>query len=738
MKKVEQKFLNQFSNKISNTKSFEAVKNKIDFLISNPQCKKRKNFSIIFLGITIALLIAIIPTTLFFFMQPKIIEIEITNKNDLVIEYEKNTQFINSGIIVNKKLSNGKSCIASKDEIIIDCGEFNPHVLGNYNIEVFLKKQPKIKTSYEVTVIDDEILNLESNNYRKTYYIGEDITVKDFEILKNVTSGKQKVAKYTEYDIDTSSVNTQKAGTYPIQIFLNSNKAFSLSYEIEYKPLKELNIDGKYGYIDTSYSMNQPTILALKIEDNYAYPSYSEIVLKGELKKEIQDGNIVIFDNHHSQKMIFEPFNQKLIISGLTASDSTMECFKLQESDFLVALNGTIADKEILYVAQNGHLSLQTINHLKELYGGIYLDSTMNENITEFTIFNKNTTINVGNKNIGNDDKLYLGSYYNSQNEIVLKIQNDSIIQGRNSIPYTTQLIENDIIIIRTSPYNSTYHYDIKNDNIKVYSVENIYLQTLEKYDNNNQIIVGLINSYTTKFEYVVNKGEPFNCTHITRNEIEYYDIPEYHNEPLYESIVFLNITKYIFSLIDLSDEIYGTYEHYLIFKTAWSVNRHNIDYQFTYWYEIYDQFEVTELGWVEFSNALNNDLFLTFHPENKERYEVKYEKQSKTFDIQNQSYPINLTPYEQFDFLGTYIGEDGSEVIVDSKGRIGIIQYFEGGKRILYQNIYMEYYDENCFKFYYLSQNDKDERVINHIEFTKENDVYVFKYNNTKYYLQF
>ena len=103
MKKIEMEFLKDFNDSLESRKTFKDIHDEINIerFKKEPKNKLKLSFAKLgFVGVCLLLLAIIIPTTIFLFNTPKVVGLTITNKDDLVIEYQRNCNFINKGIMV--------------------------------------------------------------------------------------------------------------------------------------------------------------------------------------------------------------------------------------------------------------------------------------------------------------------------------------------------------------------------------------------------------------------------------------------------------------------------------------------------------------------------------------------------------------------------------------------------------------------------------------------------------------
>ncbi|MDE7213270.1 MAG: hypothetical protein K2N42_01685, partial [Anaeroplasmataceae bacterium] len=722
---------------LEQNKSFEDIKASIR-IKDQPEASKRIFWTYKKVGLSLAggiillLLIILIP---YLFMKPTaltVTNISITNRSDLLVEYEKNCSFISRGVLVEKELSDGTVVQAKEDEIVVDDKEFIASQVGRYHISVYLKASPEIKAGFDVSVVDDEIIGLNLIDYRSVYYQGEQVRSEDLVLEKKLASGKKKKTKLVEYSIEDTTAKTHSIGMHEVGVVLNSNEDFRISYQVDVKSLEELNIDGKYGYTDEYSSRYSYDVLALEIIDTKATSYDSEVLISGELKKEIIDNEIVISDLKHNQTMIYKPFTNQLIIKGI-AGDPDMFCFKLTEEDYLISLTGPLVVGNQILIARTGKLSDDTLMYLRHSYGGIYLDESLGITIDSNTIFKENTTIYLKGKPLDNDQKEYMGIWYND-GKVIFEINEDGLYAGgrTESTPYT---IEESVegYRIRISSFE-VLEYSIANDTVAYYT-EGYHAATYKRFNPEYQAIVSVYPT-NSRVQWVVNKGDTLKLTVAKRNEVNYFTIPNYHGEPITEDRDFGSITQGNWYISDMDYDIYGTVDNYVHIVGSWSANKPTIDRQSTSYLEVYKNYELVEVGWVEIVDALEYDITILVHFEDGTSEQLFYNRRTRILQYKGETFNYNKRPYAGLDFVGRYSGEDDSSKIIDEVGTINYEIYYPSGyiARGNHQT-YIQSMEEDSIVLWYTYQNSKDEREIRTIELTKENNVWSFVYEGVVYH---
>ena len=735
MKKIEKEFLNDYSEAIHTTKSFKDISNKINtsrFINEKKIIFKLSYLKYVCLGL---LFVFIVPIMIYLFV-PRVVEINIINHNDLVTVYEKNASFIDEGIIVEKRMSNGEIIIAESSEFVVDSSSFVEETEGNYYIPVYLKNRPSVKTGYYVKVVKDNIVDLELVDYRDVYYQGEIITNDDIVLKKKLDNDTSRLTKYIEYTIDVSNFNNERIGIYNIEVVLNSNKNFKINYQVEVKELEDLNLDGRYGYIDTYYQNFPPTILGLEIINNKAYSNYADIIIGDNdaiLTKEIINGEIVIRDNKHSQTMIYDPYKGTLSVKGLMISDPNMDLFRLDNDDYIVKLSDNYPSNGEKFVAINGYLDNDTISHLNYLYGGICLDYELTNPIDQNTRFNSDTIIYVGVKMDENMSKEFIGTWYDRKNSVMLRIENDRLFlsSDNKSYSYTSQLI-GDEFYIRINPYIEIYRYNKANDKITIYDNTGYYLGELYRFNKDKQAIVTVKFGTSKQNLFVINKGEVFSSNIISRSKVEFITLTNYDNSPIEKDITLNASTSSTFNLLDICNDTYGTIDNFFIIRNSWSCGKDFINNEITYWYEEFFNNSIYDSGWVEIVGVNERVLTIELHSDLKENRLITYNLRNKTFSIENKDYVYNKTPFDELNIDGTYYSNNGYKIILTEDGLFSKV--VSTSNNISYQYIFVSSIEEERIVLWYTYQNIKDEREVKYLELLKVNDSYEIVLENEKY----
>lgn len=421
MKKSEKNLLNAVYEKIEDNTSFEkiAIKSGVKLDVKKKESPLKLLFSrknLAYALSIVAVIALLIPIGLIFKKENGVKQIVIANLNELAVEYQLNSNFISSGIVVKKQFADGREELCLSDEIEIDSSAFKVGVVGEYPITVTLKKNRKITTQYTVQINNEYLCGIDVELKRSVYFLGEKIGKDDIKVSKLLVNkelvgedfsgeiGKvqqelavKKEGKQSEYTIKKPEGFLTEEGVHDLGIVLNGNEQFSFNCTVFVQDLNNLYLDGLYAYTDENLQ-NGPTFLAFAITQNFITSYYSEVALEGRITKQIVDGQIQITDADNLQKAIYSTVNGTLSFKD-DVNNSNFICFKIGVNDFLIRLKGDNFYDNRYYLAKGGKLSKGTVEYLKNTYGGIWKDEQRNEAVDENTIFTKDTSLFVGNKN---------------------------------------------------------------------------------------------------------------------------------------------------------------------------------------------------------------------------------------------------------------------------------------------------------------------------------------------------
>ncbi len=624
-------------------------------------------------------------------MSPQETGIKIDNINAIAMEYEKNAMFISSGHTISKSLDNGKAVRLESSSIVIDHSAFIDGVPGHYDIHIEDKTTNR-ETSYKATVIESEIVSIKLGDFRKDYFLGENIIPQDVQIIKIRSDGTEVKAKPNEYQIGDSQYDNSQIGQYQISVTLLSNASFSLDYTVNVKDYTDISFDGKYSYIDNTYTFGAPNVFAFEIENNVMTHYYGEIYLSGLLEINIVDGNLIFSHPNITQTMRYVPAHRSFIVKGI-AGDPDLECTSLANSDFVISVVGELTQNHHnSYIAKDGTLSYSTISYLTYNYGGIYTDSSFSTEIDYYTVFDENTTVVVGHKPVINEEQPYVGIWYRKDWRSLIYLEADlTMHSGRPefSVTFTAQNDGQGNYMLRTNSQGNMYY--VKNDdtlNLLHPETGEIYL-TYRRYNPLTQLIV-TINHNNSIDQFVINKGEAFEAMTIKDDEISWYSIPSYKGELLYNDITFYNATRQSNYLTDFTGYMFGDLSRYFTIEdNDWDdilTSGHR--------YVLVEYYRLEEVGrgYIAFfdKHSIDNSYDFKITPINGKDEVFYINISTQRINEANRSYFLrglhingneqtfvqNLYPFGDLPIVGTYYASDNTELWISAKGCIGIVKH--------------------------------------------------------------
>ena len=642
--------------------------------------------------------------------------VAIQNPEDLVREYEKNCGFVSDSLVLSKKFTNGKRSVVPADEYTVDASSFHQGMVGEYEIGVFLKGQENARTSYSVNVVDDEVKSLSIGDHRSVYYLGESPIPQDLVLRKLCESGSTREAKPAEYFLELGNYNSQAVGTYTVGVSLKSNVSFSLSYEVEVKGLEEADLDGRYAYVDYAGDYGQPTIYALDLANDVVSSRYSEILLNGKLNREIKDGEIHLSRNESTQTMIYKPAERTLLVSGI-AGDPDMPCFRLNRTDVMITLIGSDeADKDTKFVAIDGRLSLSALDYFTYRYGGIYLDANMNESLTHDHVFEADALAYVGVRPTLNEEKPFLGIWYRedpSRNrEVAFHIEEFSLYYGDPSYPKTYNIQDKgDGVYWIRIPNEETLVYHSAGDILEILSFDTgLPFLSLKRFNQQTQALVTLRTTYRTIIDYAVDKGTSFQTVFMNEDTIEWYRIPSYSGGVIENDVTFTDVDSCMIGLSDFSG-LFGTIRNNVQIIGSWEAGRFPSAH--AYWIRFVSDYQETKLGWLGFEDYdfSNGSSVLRAHFDDGSTQLIGY--YSNTVEIEKSLYRRNNTPWSGFEFVGSYVSQDGKNAsLLDTATLFYKTTYASGYVANCYYGVTLTSLGDERADGYYIYQDEKDHRL--------------------------
>ena len=697
------------------------------------------------------------------------------NQNEILREFESNASFVFGGTLT-KKNADGKAIDINNNLVEIDSSEFKEGRVGNYTINCHLKSDRNAYVSYNVLVNDEVIDHIKINNYRNTYYVGESVLNDDIDIIKVMKSGKEVHALPTEIDIDDSNFSSSNPGKCSLSVNLLTNKAIKAEYEVDVKPLEEMDLHGDYAYELNYIKVGTPIIRAFNINGKIT-PEYSSIHISGKYKRTYESGQIIIdsadANSSTSQTIRYVPHTREMIVYSSRA-DRERICFLMSERDVTFTV-GNVDDKWTNYkfVAKNGYISDKEIDYFKFHYGGVYFDKDLTKPVNSLTHLDEDTTIYVGRKQIEAEETGYIGHWYSesSNNEMSLTITQTGMgnYGSSNKSSYTASE-EEDQVIIRKQGY--VYAYDKLDGHLYLLDEYSGKRTTeYQKYDPNTHFVCTLIDSISRAKRYIVYElGDSLNksvvdTAVITRINASYYYVNNiatpYYDEPIVEDVTAEGNVYH--SYLNSYFGKYGSYNAYWQLTDNFGADRQDRTDHHHFLTRVENGI-ATRVGWVNFSKVVTETHGVPvtdnygeqiygndgepLYREVKESYfiahayfedhgvkEIKIASNSNTIDLGNGWVAPNETIWSNMPFIGTYETEGGKRIGVLDNATLSERIVKDGDEEVNTIDCALVSLTENEIVINCVDKGSNSERIEFQLTINRINNRYQFTYNGETYF---
>ena len=534
------------------------------------------------------------------------------NQNEVLREFESNASFIFGGNIT-KRNEDGKAIDVNESIVKVDDSEFKKGVTGNYTINCRLESDDKALVSYNVIVNEDVIEEIAVVSKKSVYYMGETVLPSDVEIFKVMETGKTVRALPTEIGIDLRDYNAAEAGKYKVTAYLQTNKKIQVTYEVEVKPLEEIDLKGKYAYEMNDNRVGSPIVYAFEINDTIV-PQYPNIIMEGDYTYSIINGQVLIKNGHYGQAITYIPETREMVVSGLDGAPD-MKCFLMSDRDSLYSVKGLRSfDRDIKFVAKNGYISKKALDYFDATCSGIYTDTKLKSKVSSLEHFFKEETLFAGRDRTIVIDTGYIGDWYqeSDMNKLKISITDKAMGEYENSNrPYVIDETKDEVII---SCDDKNYSYDKSTGVLYLLSSDGKRTIKYRKYDANVEAICQFIYDDSANYESMVYKlGESINKRFITDN-ILYYAIAStyvdsngvelaYNDEPITKDMTVRGSFghRYMSSLMGKYGENYMSYWEV---TDKFGADKMNGEEDHSYYLQRVEMGQVTRTGWFHFTEA--------------------------------------------------------------------------------------------------------------------------------------
>ncbi len=542
------------------------------------------------------------------------------NQNQVLREFESNASFIFGGNITRKN-EDGKAVDIDNSLVEVDSSQFQEGVVGNYTINCRLKSDNNALVSYNVVVNEDVIREIAVVSKKSVYYLNEPILPSDVEVFKIMEDGKTVRALPTEVGINDMCYDASKVGTYPISVYLQTNKKIKLTYNVEVKPLEEISLKGDYAYQIEDNRVGSPIVHAFSI-DKTIKSKVSDVIMDGDYTTSFIDkdrGQVVIKNGHYGQAMTYIPETREMVVSGLNG-EPDKRCFLVSDRDAFYTVKG--GEDNLTYVARDGYISKKALDYFDLTYGGLYKDDELRNKVTSLDHFYDEISLYLGKSRHISSDKGYIGDWYleSDMNKMKMTINEVNLGEyGNTNRNYEVDETKEEVII---TSGNQLYVYDKYQG--ALYATDNNGQRTLryKKYDANSEAVCKIYYNNAGDYESIVYQlGETLSKRFVSDNRLDYVVVSsvvdengerEYHDEQIIGNMTVKGTFghRYMDSLIGKYN---GNYLSYWEITDKFGADRMDDNSDHRFYLQRVEMGEVTRTGWFHFTEAT------------REKYKVPY-----------------------------------------------------------------------------------------------------------------
>ena len=529
------------------------------------------------------------------------------NQNQVLREFESNASFVFGGNITRKN-EDGKAVDIDESLVEVDSSNFQQGVVGDYTINCRLKSDNNALLSYNVIVNKDVIREIRVVSKKSVYYLNEPILPSDVEVFKIMEDGKTVRALPTEIGIDDMRYDATKVGSYPIAVYLQTNKKIKSIYDVEVKPLEEISLRGDYAYQIEDNRVGSPIVHAFTI-GNTIESKLSDVIMDGDYKYSVVNGHVLITNGHYGQAITYIPETREMVVSGLE-NEPDKKCFLVSDRDAFYSVKG----ESTRYVARDGYISKKALDYFDLTYGGLYSDEGLKNKVTSLDYFYKETSLFLGKGQHISSDKGYIGDWYleSDMNKLKYTISEGNLGHYANSNhAYEVDETKDEVII---SSGLENFVYDKYQGALYSVDMDGNRITRYKKYDPNTEAICKIYYNNVGDYESIVYQiGETLNKRFVSDNVIGYAVISTYFdengNEKNYndEPIIRDMIAKGSFGhryMKSLQGKYGDNYMSYWNITDKFGADRMDDEENHRFYLQRAEMGQVTRTGWFHFTNA--------------------------------------------------------------------------------------------------------------------------------------
>lgn len=678
--------------------------------------------------------------------QEKYETLAFKNKRNVVDRYEKNASFVDTGFEMVKVDEALQISETLNDTFEVDATEFKEGEVGKYNITISSNSDRHLKMHYEVQVVDETIQSIEidQSKTRKVYYLGEPILKEDVYLNKICmdSNGKTlapKEVKRMEFEVDTSNYDANQVGTYKVQVNLtNAKDVASVKYEVEVKPLEEINLDGDYYFYDDECLSGEVNVYVASIEDGKLTPHFAEFYngTSDQLTYSFINGRLILRGSNESQYLEYFPKERILKLSGMI--DEEWILYAKNDYDKTFSIQGEYVNEDEYYqfIVKDGYMDAMTLSYLQYTYGGVYFAEGFKDDakVEEDAEIQENTTLYVGFTPYEEKEEApYFGTWYFNKDYfrmpylIAFSFENGKLINSNGSIVEDYRIQKTSQGYLLWINHYEKYLYIDEYDAF-ITDEAMTYRNQLARFDASKQCLVTLSTGRSAQ-RVVVEKGQPLITGFAREGSYTQLDINSYKGTPIEKDTTFSVriISQYLF---EIEGRTFGTYDDY--YKIV-SNNIIHADTQHQYLLIHYDHFQEVIVGWIAF---LDMDTLEVLALDDDTSSILTFGYKAEKLFVEEKEYEQNNEIYANLSFIGSYQSEEREVITLTECGYFNYTEHVDRGGVIKDYPASLKY---RLISF----DEDKISIELNHvfddneiIEITCEEGVWKFTWNSQEYML--
>lgn len=588
---------------------------------------------------------------------------KLANFNSVQTEYESNLSFVEDGLTIAKTLGNGKE--EYLEDVKVDASEFQSGDPGEYEITV---SDDDVSVSYDVEVVEQAVTGISVTFTKGAYYGEERPLPTDFRVMKQRDDGSTVVSKSSEIGIDASLFDE---GT--VRVYLKSNSEFSKTVEVERLPLEDIDFEGVWGLEDDYHPYGKPLIKVYEVlKGNYFITDYSEALLDADVDLEIKDGVVWLnnYKNGTTQQASYDPATRVLTLYSMTNDEPPYPLTKMPSYTPEVMVTYLLDGRVDSYLAPDGYLEEETLNHIASLGGTLYYDQACTKPYEgEQLEYNEDLYASV----IGNEQ--FMGHLegrwkWVERGTLAYTFKDGKCAFGIDGRPanYSCYFLYGEVLVILG--YDDLLYYDIETD-----TLENRDWWTGETISAYKRLEADDIVVSAGSFDFVIKKGEsaPEHYIDPKGDTIFSFRYLDYDGQPLLEDTI-LECQEGMMDLFTIAGTFSNSitpYKDYVKLTQFYDEEGYN-------WYLVqYVDFRLVSKARVRIAGYDENN-WLILSLEGREDIEV-LSYGAGTLSIDGVRYDA-VSQYVGFGFIGTYFGDDGTEAYITDSGGLHILRESKTG----------------------------------------------------------